>query len=399
MVLFQKSRSYLEKLCVDIPERCVGSEGNRTATSFFEKTVSQLGWDTEVSEFAALDWIDGGAVLKCGSRDFAVSAGPYSLGCDVEEQLLSVSCVKELEQINGSGRIILLHGELTREQLMPKNFVFYNPDEHKKIIALLEKIAPAAIIAATGRNAALAGGLYPFPLIEDGDFNIPSVYMTEGEGKKLADCIGNNVLLRSDSQRIPGNGFNVVARKGTNHAERIVITAHIDAKKGTPGALDNATGVIVLLLLAELLQDYTGSRMVELVALNGEDYFSVPGQMLYVAQNQGRFHEIKLNINIDGAGFKEGPTAWSLFGLPAEWEAKAQQVFNDFTDMIVGDHWVQGDHSIFIQQKCPAIAVTSKWFLDHIDQQDITHTPQDNIAIIAADKLVTIAQAIKSILV
>ncbi|MBK9392004.1 MAG: M28 family peptidase [Bacteroidetes bacterium] len=32
----------------------------------------------------------------------------------------------------------------------------------------------------------------------------------------------------------------------------MVVTAHIDAKKGTPGAIDNATGVIVLLLLSEL---------------------------------------------------------------------------------------------------------------------------------------------------
>ena len=88
--------------------------------------------------------------------------------------------------------------------LMPKNFVFYNPEEHQKIIALLEKGEPKAIICATGRNAALAGGVYPFPLIEDGDFNIPSVYMTEEEGKKLIQYAGKNIFLESRSRRIPG---------------------------------------------------------------------------------------------------------------------------------------------------------------------------------------------------
>jgi aminopeptidase YwaD len=55
---------------------------------------------------------------------------------------------------------------------------------------------------------------------------------------------------------------------------------------------------------------------------------------------------------------------------------------------------VQGDHSIFIQSGCPAMAVSSRWFTDHIDNQDITHTPKDNIDIVSGDKLVEIAQAL-----
>ncbi|MEZ4997668.1 MAG: hypothetical protein R2758_09480 [Bacteroidales bacterium] len=41
------------------------------------------------------------------------------------------------------------------------------------------------MIGATGRSSALAGGVYPFPLIEDGDFDIPSVYDRRG-GKQTA---------------------------------------------------------------------------------------------------------------------------------------------------------------------------------------------------------------------
>jgi aminopeptidase YwaD len=121
------------------------------------------------------------------------------------------------------------------------------------------------IICATGRNAALAGGVYPFPLIEDGDFDIPSVYMTEEEGIKLAGYSGKEVFLHSVSERIPGKGYNVTGRKGQQGNGRIVITAHIDSKKGSPGAIDNATGVVVLLLLADLLKDYSGKRQIEIV--------------------------------------------------------------------------------------------------------------------------------------
>lgn len=108
---------------------------------------------------------------------------PYSKGCSLEAELVAAGTLNELEQVLAKGKLLLLHDELTREQLMPKNFVFYNPDEHQQIIALLEEKEPGAILAATSRNAALAGGVYPFPLIEDGDFQIPSVYLTEAEGK------------------------------------------------------------------------------------------------------------------------------------------------------------------------------------------------------------------------
>jgi len=293
---------------------------------------------------------------------------------------------------------LLLHGDIAKEQLMPKNFVFYNPEEHQRILALLEKGMPQAILCATGRNAALAGGVYPFPLIEDGDFNIPSVFMTEEEGDRLVRHVGEMVSLRSKFSRVPGKGCNVIACTGSPAGRRIVVTAHIDAKKGTPGAIDNASGVVILLLLAELLKSYAGIRLIELVALNGEDYYAVPGQMRYLAVNEGRFHEILLNINIDGAGYKEGASAFSFYGLPAEIENTIREIISHYKGITVGSPWVQGDHSMFIQKGCPAMAVSSQWFTDHIDSQDITHTPKDNLEIVSCKRLVEITQALKLVI-
>jgi len=392
--LTPKSSKYLQMLCVQIADRSVGSEGNRAATQYFENIAASLGWNTEVQEFDAIDWIDGEASLSCDADRFRVFVSPYSLGCNTEGQLISVSSIDALETTDIRGKIVLVHGELAKEQLMPKNFIFYNPQEHQHIISLLEKGEPQALICATGRNASLAGGVYPFPLIEDGDFNIPSVYMTDEEGSRLVKHSGKTVSLISNSRRVQGKGCNVIASKGGQSAKRIVVSAHIDAKKGTPGAIDNASGVVVLLLLAELLQDYAGGRLVELVALNGEDYYAVPGQMVYVNRNQERFHEILLNINIDGAGYKEGRSAFSFYGLPEEMGKEIIGVIDQWDGIVEGTPWVQGDHSIFIQYGCPAIAVSSQWFTDHIDNQDITHTPKDNMDIVDCAKLVEIARAL-----
>ena len=116
--------------------------------------------------------------------------------------------------------------------------------------------------------------------------------------------------------------------------------------------------------------------------------------MLYIDTNQERFNEILLNMNIDGAGYKEGKSAFSFYGLPEEIENNAQDVLSKFDEITEGVQWLQGDHSIFIQNGRPAIAVSSEWFTENIDSQEITHTPKDNIKIVDCQKVVEIAQAL-----
>ncbi len=239
-------------------------------------------------------------------------------------------------------------------------------------------------------------GYIPFPLIEDGDFDIPSVYMTEEEGAKLARHAGRKTVLDFQAERLPAKGCNVVARSGSHSGRRVVVCAHIDAKQGTPGALDNATGVVVLLLLAELLQDYSGKLGLEIVALNGEDYYSAPGEMQFLRDNEGKFEEIALAINMDGAGYHQGNSAYSLYGCPAEIAGPIRGVFSVQAGMIEGEPWYQSDHAIFVQQQRPALAITS----DRFDElwTYVAHTARDKPEMVDPGKLVDIAQALRVLL-
>jgi aminopeptidase YwaD len=155
--LFRKTQLYLNTFCKALPDRSVGSEGNREATSLFEKELSLLGWETELAEFDAIDWEGNGAILKTEDRSFNVFVSPFSLDFKGEASLVSASTIHEIETAGAGNRILLLHGNIAREQLMPKNFVFYNPDEHRKIISALEQTAPAAIISATEYDFSLYG--------------------------------------------------------------------------------------------------------------------------------------------------------------------------------------------------------------------------------------------------
>jgi Zn-dependent M28 family amino/carboxypeptidase len=66
---------------------------------------------------------------------------------------------------------------------------------------------------------------------------------------------------------------NVIAtRSGLLHPEqRVVLLAHFDTVADSPGADDNASGVALLLELAEILQPYRFERTIHLIGVNLEE--------------------------------------------------------------------------------------------------------------------------------
>ena len=394
--LIEKAGSYLQRLCVGIPSRRVGCEGNRAATDLFARIVSSFAFRTESPEFDCIDWSQEGAHLTADRASFRVFVSPYSLGCRVRAPLVVVSTVEEMEDAEVSDKIVLLRGDIAKEQLMPKNFPFYNPDHHKRIIRSLEAREPRAIIAATSRDFVMVGSQYPFPLFEDGDFDIPSVYMTEEEGNRLAEHAGKEIWLESRAHRIPAKGCNVIARKGADPNRRVVVFAHVDARIGTPGANDNASGVIALLLLAELLAGYSGDLGIEIVALNGEDYFSNPGEQEYLAANAGKFGEIILGVNLDDLGYYRGKVAYSLYDCPSGIGSSIRTAFSNYDALVEGEPWDQGDHGLFLMNQRPALAMTSELLTELM--AEITHTPRDRPEMVDPAKLVEVALALRDLL-
>ena len=113
---------------------------------------------------------------------------------------------------------------------------------------------PAAVIGATGRGGGMGGGLYPYPLIEDGDFELPNAYTTEDDRRpSWSSLAGEVAALEIVSERLTLEARQLTAARGPVGAPRAIVVAHIDSKGGSPGAIDNATGVAALLGTAELL--------------------------------------------------------------------------------------------------------------------------------------------------
>ncbi len=388
---------HINELCGGFPDRHVGGPGNHAATEYFSRAVSTMGFDVARSEFDCVDWEHGEVALVAGGERFEALVGPYSLPVDATAPLVVASTVEELETANLAGSIVLLHGHIAAGQLMPKNFIFYNPESHKRIIRIIEDGAPAAVIAATGRNPELVGDLYPFPLFEDADFDIPNAYMKDVDGERLLTHQGEIVTLRFESRRIPARAEHIVATKAGQGVGRVVVFGHIDSKDGTPGALDNATGVATLLALAHLLHDVETGPDVEIVPLNGEDYYAASGQMVWVGENESRMDDIILGMNVDAAGWAKHRTHVTTYGVPDTVAAIVTDAMEAYESLEEGPPWPMSDHGIFIHYGRPALAVTSEGVADLL--ATVAHTERDLPDLVDPGAVADIARFLRDLIV
>ena len=371
---------HLRALVADHPDRQVGRPGNTAANDYVERVLLDDGWRVSSTDFEALDCDTGPAQLLVDGRDLPIHPGPYSVAADVSGPLAVIESLDTLSSARIENAVVLLRGEIAADQLFPKSFTFLDVPEHRRIYELLEAGRPAAVLSATGRGSGLAGSLYPYPLIEDGDFDIPNAYMTDESGAQLAGLEGNTARVTIEARRFRVTARQIIAERGPSSVPRAIIMAHIDSKGGSPGAVDNATGVAALLGSARLLNDYDGPYRIELLPMNGEDYYANCGEHLFEAANEGRWDEIVGAINMDAIGARNAGTAISMYGVSDEGSEVVHRVLRRHPSISIGEQWFESDHSIVAMHDRPAIALTSTSFRELCET--VTHTERDTLDIV-----------------
>lgn len=382
----EELQSLLEKIILEFGERLTGSLKNKEIAEYAKSYFEKNGYHVEEQNFACIDWNENGVELLFNGKKIKAEASYYSPGCQVEAEYVKISTITDLEKSNLENKIAVLFGELTAEQLMPKSFTFYNPEHHQKIIRLLEKKKPAAIVTIVDNDTSV---------FEDGDFNIPSAYVSKDEGEKILKEEGI-ISLTIRAERTPSTGSNIIARINEDKAKKIVITAHLDTKYGTPGALDNGTGIAILLFLSKFIKPEMTDNCLELLLLNGEDYYSTPGQIKYMEEYLAKDNNINLAVNCDGLGLKNSTTAVSIMGVPEEKEMIINQLIERRKDFEIIDPWVEGDHMLFQMNNIAAIALTSKNIFEMID--NIIHTEKDRIELVDYEKIYEVIIFLKDLI-
>jgi aminopeptidase YwaD len=358
---------HLAVLVDEIGARPTGSVGNHRAGAYLKQQFGKAGWQVESPLFNCLTWETGGSRLSCGEQRFEVQANPYSPTFEGSFPFVVCDTVEALEQFDTlRGHLLVLSGLLAAESYMPLKFPFVTIEEQQRVLGQILHAQPEAVI-----------GINSQPLFCDGDFPIPSVTLAPADGSRLLACSPQPLRLSIQGRRIESNGHNVIAHPVNLSLPKIVICAHYDTWFDTPGAVDNATGVTVLLALAQLLSPQKSN--IEFVVFNGEDHYASPGEVSYLERGMG---DIACAINIDGVGAQAHQNSVAYFGESPILE-RIQSVQQQFPAIVTSVPWYQSDHTLFVQQGIPAIALTSSPF----DLKQ-THTPHDTL-----DKIDTAAVA------
>jgi aminopeptidase YwaD len=396
--LTQAAGDHVAALCAAEPDRRPGSEGNRAAVASTAGAFERAGWEVDTPEFACTDWETEGGSLTVGGTAIDLVPSPYGLGVSAAGPIRLLTERPDPGRSDLAGSIVVLHGAAASEPLTPKAFPFYGSEEHTAVIDALEAAAPAAVIAVTGKYPALCGALDPFPLIEDGDFAIPTANLRPGDAGPVLGGEGAPAEVEIRSRRWLTTARNTIATRGPRRP-RVTVIAHLDSKPGTPGAVDNAAGVAVLLMLAEILSPERRPHLdvgVELLAVNGEDHFAAPGEVHWLAANEDHLDDIVLAVNIDGAGYRGAGTAYSAYNLDGDQTARLEQAAAGRKSLVPGPPFFQSDHAIFAMRGRPAAAFTTEAFDEMLET--LFHAPSDTPDRVDASLLLDIALAIADLI-
>ena len=352
-------------------ERPIGSENNKELLDFLSREMGNLYYEVTSLPLKCKIWKKDYSSLERARVSFDIFPGPFSPGFEgIVSQIVYLSTLDELRSEDLNGKVVLFYGDIAREPLMPKDFPFYFPEKHKIILEILEEKQPAAVIAATGQHP--MSGQNPFPLFEDGNFSIPNAYMNAESVKELFHLKGPvNLLLNSWVE--DSHSKQIIARKKGLGKKKVIVSAHMDTKYGTPGSLDNGAGVMALFETMRLLNDYQGKYELEFLPFNGEEYYGVSGQLAYLEKEEVSYESIALMINLDALGHINGKIAVSFYNIQDE--SSFEQILERFPRVTKGPAWYAGDHSMFAFQGIPCLALTSSNLFEEVVR--LTHTPDD----------------------
>lgn len=370
---------HMIELCDVIGARPTGSDANKAAVRYAADAFKKLGFDVTLQEFPCMDWKNEGAQLTVDGVEVEVAAAEYSTPCNVTGKLVCVSTIQELQATDFQNKICVMYGELCKEPLMAKSMIFWNPEEHKAIIRELEAKQPLAIITVSFLPDV------PVPIIQDGDFNIPCAAL-RGD---LLDVLLNSkedASLQIITERQPTTAANVIATYGKGPG-KVSFSAHIDTKPTTPGALDNGSGVAVLLALASKIVNTEYPYQIEFALFNGEDYYSNPGEILFMQSYLKTPDDYVCAFNVDGVGMKDSSTSYSFYECPDDLQKRIDTFAATCQDIEKIEPWPMGDHMIFAGSGVPAVAITATHIFSLMEA--VMHTPKDNLSIVDMDKLET----------
>ncbi len=379
----QKLFDHLNYLSAQLGPRPSGSRSNQAASEYIQAVFEQLGLDVERQEFTCPSWEDLDTKVELDGARLVAAANAYSPACDVVAPTVAAGTLAELENAELHGHIAVLYGDLVMSPIACKSW-FLKSEQDERLVQLLEEKQPLAVITIQSTNDELER------LIEDWEFNIPSATVTAGAGLLIMASLGEPLHLKIESIRSSGSTANVVARKKGTCNSRIVFMAHYDTKIDTPGAVDNASGVAVLLTLAQTLSQLEIPLGLEWIAFTNEEYLPI-GDDEYLRLHGNELDGIEVAINFDGVGQRLSVNSVAIYTHSHSFRQRVDQIKQKYPRIVWADPWPESNHSTFAWRGVPCLAFTSR------SRACIAHLRADTIDMVDPEKLIDLVSFVSEI--
>ena len=301
---------HLFEICERIGPRWAGTAGDDAAGEYIERQFREMGmsnprrepfdlnaWDYSVCEGRVLDDdmpISLVPMIHCPPIDIRARIANAGFGMPHEIE-------PRRDDLAGSIAVIDAGDE-------PFSLPIPMP-ERLRALAAAGCVAAVAVEPRAGghietvratdkRWNAQAGDVLPHPL--------PTVQTHREDGVRLKRAHGKTLSLRVESRAFTAPCSNTIAEipGGAWPNESLVLGAHQDTYMGSPGAVDDGSGVVVLLEIARLLVDarrelgVQPGMSVRFCTWSGEEQ-NHQGSAAYVRQHYGREPHPRLVVNLD----------------------------------------------------------------------------------------------------
>ncbi len=370
----QDAYGVLRALCEQVGSRLSASDEERRATEMVVARLSRHGCETEISEFSYPGWITGKStviVREPGSeRELASHPLGWCPGRSVTARVVDAGhgMKEDFENDEIRGKIVLV-SDGTRPG---------EKELHRSVKYELAVKAGAAGFVFYGRR--------PGGLVAMGAANLePKTGAIPGVGISYEDAMylkrrGEAATLEigSTSRSETVTSRNGIGLKKGSSSEEIIVCGHIDSWY-SEGAVDNGSGIAMLVELARLMQAYRFGRSVRFVTFGSEE-LGLHGSKAYTRAHQDLSNVVCV-LNLDCSAVREGTLTVTT---------NENRQFRDFmeeikkqvhTDFYLYDEITRySDHYSFREKGVPCAA-----FLSRSQSYAFAHTDYDSLDKVSPD--------------
>lgn len=380
----------VESLTVEVGPRLAGTEADLRSVVWAERQLQQLGFDKVWREpFEMLYWERGQARLTVAApfnQSLVVTALGGSVGTPfdgISSQVVMFNTLEELTQANAADvkdRIVFINHALERDI----RGGFYGQVVGGRARGAVEAAklgAKAIVIRSVGssNNRFAHTGQMRY---EDGIERIPAAAISVPDAQQLSKMLAINpelTLSLQMSNNLPGTvtSHNVIAEiTGSKRPDEIVlISAHLDSWDEGTGALDDGSGVGIVMATAALLKQEKPERTIRVV-LFGNEEGGLIGARAYAARHH---QQLAKHVFASESDFGAGRIWRFDTGMGEQALSFARELQKKLAPLgiAMGPNTASGgpDVSILKAQGVPVASLMQ----DGTDYFDYHHTPNDTL--------------------